>query len=423
MNQINEKVEYCLNCKTQPCSNKGCPLGNKIPEFIKAIKVNEYKKAYQILSQTTVLPGICGKICPHMKQCQGNCVRGIKGNSVEIGEIESFIFEKMCEQKVKLKDVIKIKEQKKEKVAIIGAGPAGLTCAAFLAKEGVQVTIYEKYNYLGGILVHGIPEFRLPKKTINETINNIIDLGINVKYEEELGKNLSIYDLENKYDAIFISFGANIPSKMNIEGENLNGVYGGNELLERNNYPDLKNKTVSVIGGGNVAIDCARTVKKLGAKKVKVIYRRSEKEMPAEVKEIEEAKKEGIEFLYQHNIVKIIGDTAQVKELELIQTKLVKREGQDREFPINREGTNYNIQTDYVIMAVGSQPDKKIVDKLNLKTDKYGKIKIDKNYKTSNHKIYAGGDIAGIKSTVAWAAMSGREAAKNILNKLNNVHK
>ena len=275
MNKIIEKTNYCLNCKIKPCSTKGCPLENNIPEFIKATKEENYREAYKILSKTTVLPGICGKICPHMKQCQGSCVRGIKGEPVSIGEIENYIFEKAQEEKIELEEVIEKTEQlKNKKIAIVGGGPAGLTCAAFLAKNGANVTIYEKYNYLGGLLVHGIPDFRLDKKRVEDTANKILKLGIEIKYEQELGKNIKLSELEQEYDAIFLGIGANKSSKMGVKGENLKGVYGGNELLEHRNFPELTGKTVCVIGGGNVAIDCSRTLKKLGAENVNVIYRR-----------------------------------------------------------------------------------------------------------------------------------------------------
>lgn len=272
MKEIEEKVNYCLNCKIKPCSQKGCPLNNNIPEFIKAVKNEEYKEAYKILSETTVLPGICGKICPHTKQCQGSCVRGIKGEPVSIGDIEKFIFQKAVEQGYSLKDIIEKQESPElsnKKVAIIGGGPAGLTCSAFLAKDGIDVTIYEKYNYLGGLLVHGIPEFRLPKETVKETVNRILDLGIKVEYNKELGKNLCLEKIEQDYDAIFLSMGANKSSKMGVKGENLEGVYGGNELLEYNKHPDYKDKIVAIIGGGNVAMDCSRTIKRLRSQRSK----------------------------------------------------------------------------------------------------------------------------------------------------------
>ena len=269
MEEIQEKANYCLNCKVKPCSLKGCPLNNNIPDFIKEIKEENYKEAYKILCQTTVLPGVCGRICPHMKQCQGSCVRGIKGEPVNIGDLEAFVFDKAIEENLKLKDYMPQKlneELKSKKVAIIGGGSAGLTCSAFLAKEGIQVTIFEKYNYLGGILVHGIPNFRLDQNVVENTVKQILDLGVQVEYEMELGKNLKLEELENQFDAIFLCIGANKSGKMGVEGENLNGVFGGNELLEFNTHPNYVGKIVSVIGGGNVAMDCARTIKKLRSK-------------------------------------------------------------------------------------------------------------------------------------------------------------
>lgn len=410
---IEEKINYCLNCKIQPCSQKGCPLHNNIPEFIKALKKEDYLEAYKILSRTTVLSGICGKICPHDKQCQGSCVRGIKGEPVSIGELENFVYEKAKERNYKLLDCYEKKEKKNKKVAIIGGGPSGLTCAAFLAKEGIDVTIYEKYTYLGGLLVFGIPEFRLEKDRVEEVVKQILELGIKVEYEKELGRNLKLEELEKEYDAIFLSIGANKSIKMGIEGEELNGVYGGNELLEYNLHPDYKNKNVAIIGGGNVAIDCARTIKKLGAKKVTIIYRREEEQMPAERKEIEEAKREGIEFVFKNNIVKIVGKKS-VEKIELIKTELIKKEGEERLSPINIENSNYTIDMDYVVMTLGSSPSE-IVSKIGLELNKWGNIKIDEKYRTSKERIYAGGDLAGVKGTVAWAAYSGRETAKNIL--------
>ncbi|MFR8233935.1 MAG: FAD-dependent oxidoreductase [Clostridia bacterium] len=411
--EIEEKLNYCLNCKIKPCSKKGCPLHNNIPEFIEPLKKEEYVEAYKILSETTVLSGICGKICPHDKQCQGACVRGIKGEPVSIGGLENYAYERAYEQNYRLVDCYETKEKKNKKVAIIGGGPSGLTCAAFLAKEGIDVTIYEKYKYLGGLLVFGIPNFRLNKSRVEEVINQILELGIKVEYEKELGRNLNLEELEKKYDAIFLSIGANKSTKMGVEGEELNGVYGGNELLEYNLHPNYKNKNVAIIGGGNVAIDCARTIKKLGARKVTIIYRREEEQMPAERKEIEEAKKEGIEFAFKNNIVKIIGEKS-VEKIEIIKTELIKKEGEERLFPINIENSNYIIDMDYVIMALGSKTSE-IVSELGLELNKWGNIKIDEKYRTSKEKIYAGGDLAGIKGTVAWAAYSGREAAKNIL--------
>ena len=422
MKEIYDKANYCLNCKVKPCSEKGCPLNNDIPAIIEEIKKENYKEAYKILANTTVLSGICGRICPHQKQCQGSCIRGIKGKSVDIGELEAFVFDKAKEKGESLlkcwEDEIKTNREKNghKKVAIIGGGPCGLTSAAFLAKNGAKVTIYEKYDYLGGLLIHGIPEFRLAKEIVKETTKDILELGIEVKYHQELGKNLNLTDLEKEYDAIFLSFGANVSSKMGVEGEELEGVYGGNELLEYNIHPDYSGKIAIVVGGGNVAMDCARTIKKLGAKEVKVVYRRAREQMPAEDKEIEDAQTEGVEFLFQNNIVKIIGKD-KVKEVELIKTELVQKEGENRLVPVNIENSNYKIDADYIVMALGSKP-ADFIETLGLDLNKWGNIQINENYQTSRTKIYAGGDLAGVRGTVAWAAYSGREAAKKIIENI-----
>ena len=423
MEGIKEKADYCLNCKVKPCSNKGCPLHNEIPDFIKEVKEGNLDKAYEILCNTTVLQGVCGRICPHQKQCQGSCVRGIKGEPVAIGDLEAFVFDKAMEQGNSLSKVWnkEIEGNKgalnNKRVAVIGAGPAGLTAAAFLAKEGIEVTIYEKYDYLGGLLVHGIPDFRLDKKIVKQTVDNILDLGIKVEYGKVLGKNLSLDDLEKEYDAVFLAFGANCSSKMGVEGEDLDGVYGGNELLEYNMHPNYEGKVVAVAGGGNVAMDCARTIKRLGAKEVKVVYRRAREQMPAEDKEVEEAMEEGVEFLFQNNIVKIIGEN-KVEKLELIKTELVQKEGDTRLSPVNIEESNYVIDADYVVMALGANPESFVKD-LNLNLNKWGNIEVNEDYEASRPKIYAGGDLAGVRGTVAWAAFSGREAAKKIVEKLN----
>ena len=417
LEEIEKNAEYCLNCKMKPCSNKGCPLNNNIPEFISFVKNKDYKNAYKTLCQTTVLPGVCGLICPHQKQCQSACVRGSKGDPVQIGILESFVFEKAQEEGYCLKDFVDIKAlENPKRVAIIGGGPAGLTASAFLKIAGLDVTIFEKYDYLGGLLSHGIPDFRLPKKTINATIQNILDLGIKVKYNQELGKNLTLKDLEKDYDAIFLAFGANKSTKMNVKGEELNGVFGGNELLEFNTHPDYSGKTVIICGGGNVAMDCARTVKKLGAKNVKVVYRRAREQMPAENKEIECAINEGIEFLFQNNIFEIKGEK-EVNSVELIKTELVEKDGDSRLSPVNIPNSNYEIKADYVIMALGSTTDD-FVKSLNLELAKWGTIKVDENHKTSSPKIYAGGELAGSKGTVAWAARSGRDTAYSIIKNL-----
>jgi sulfide dehydrogenase (flavoprotein) subunit sudA len=414
MKEIEEIRSYCLNCKNSQCRIKGCPLDNCIPEFIHEI---DSKKAYEILCNTTVLPAICGRICPHEKQCEGSCIRGIKGEPVSIGAMEAYIGDLSIENNYELS--IEVDERTKDKrVAVIGSGPAGLTCAAFLARKGVKVTIYEKHDKLGGLLTHGIPEFRLPREVVEKTIEKILDLGVEAKLNQELGRDFEIEDLAKKYDAVFVAIGANIPAKMNVEGEGLEGVYGGNYLLEYNKHPNYTGKKVAIIGGGNVAMDSARAIKKLGASEVYVIYRRAEEQMPAEKKEIADAKKEGIEFLFQTNIVKILGKE-KVEKLECIKTELVKKEGENRLSPVNIEGSNFILNMDYVVMATGSKPENNIIEKFE--KNEYGYIKIDENMQTSINKVFAGGDIVGQKATVAWAARSGRDAAEKILKITCNI--
>ena len=415
MNSIIEKANYCVRCVTKPCQI-GCPFNNDITEFIKDIKNKSYYHAYEILSKTTVLPAICGRVCPYDKQCQGACVKKVSYNAVHIGELETFIGDLSIENhwKIPKKEI----STRKGKVAIVGAGPAGLVCAAFLAKNGVQPTIYEKHDYLGGILYHGIPDFRLPKDVLKKTIDKILELALEVKLNQELGKDITIEDLEKEYDAIFLGIGGNISQWMHIPGENLKGVFGGNELLENKIYPEYHGRTVIVSGGGNVAMDVSRTVKRLGAEHVYVIYRRGEKEMPATKEEIADAKKDGVEFLFQHNILKVEGET-RVTGVEVIKTELVQKEGESRLSPVNIEGSNYHIPCDYVMMAIGSTVEERVVGTLGLERTARGKVKIDSEGRTSNEKIFAGGDLTNTPGTVAFAGRSGRDAAYAIMEYLD----
>ena len=406
--------EYCLNCTNKPCKNNGCPLNNDIPEFIHE---KGLKKAFEILSKTTVMPAICGRVCPHLKQCEGSCIRGVKGEPVDIGKMEALIGDESIKNNYKI-PVNMDSNLKNKKVAVVGSGPAGLTCSAFLAKKGINVTIYEKHKELGGVLTHGIPEFRLDPKIVQNTIEKILEIGnIKVELNKELGKDILLKDLSKEYDAVFLGIGANISSQMGINGEALNGVYGANEVLEYKENIDIKDKKVAVIGGGNVAIDIARTAKRSGAKKVTIIYRRDEGQMPAEKYEIEDAKKEKVNFLFKTNLVQIIGNS-KVEKLELIKTNLVNTSEQARPVPVNIENSNFMIDADIVFMALGSEVDKNIVKNLNLELDEKGKIKIDESGKTSIKNVYAGGDVAGKIQTVAWAARSGRDAAEAIIKKL-----
>lgn len=410
MIEIKNILDNCESCVIKPCQ-VGCPLLNDTTGFMQLMKEEKYKEAYELLCETTVLSPICGRICPHTKQCQGKCIKRVSFDAVEIGKLEAFIGDMAIENNWDIPKFTNIKNNKK--VAVIGGGPAGLTCSAFLARYGFDVTIYEKHKSLGGVIEHGIPEFRLERKILDNTINKILKLGINVEYNKELGKNLTIQELEEKYDAIFLSFGKNISSKMGIEGEELDGVYGGNELLEYKNFPNFKNKKVAIIGGGNVAMDASRTVKRLGAEKVTVIYRRSEKEMPAEELEIKEAKEDNVDFLFQTNILKVLGNE-KVSQIECIKTELIQKPGETRKVPVNIPESNFYLDVDYVVMALGSNVDDKLINMLNLEITNRGTIKIDNNYRTSKEKIFAGGDLAGAKGTVAWAARAGRDAAESI---------
>lgn len=422
--EIKEKAEDCLNCQNPQC-RIGCPLGNHIPDFIAQVKQGDYQKAYEILCQTTVLPAICGRICPHQKQCQGKCIRGIKGEPVSIGEIEKTVGDWALEKGDRLLNCYlnqgMPKETNGKKIAVIGGGPSGLTASSFLRKAGYQVTIYEKQKDLGGILKRGIPEFRLSKDIVEKVITQILSLGIHVEYEKELGKNLTIAELEKEYDAIFLSIGANIPRKMMIEGEELEGVFGGNALLELGNHPDYHGKRVSIIGGGNVAMDCARTIKRLGAEQVVVVYRRSEEEMPAEVKEIEDAKQEGVEFLFLTNITKVLGNE-KVEQIECIKTMLVEKEGEKRKVPVDIENSNYCMPMDYVVMAVGGKADKEMLKEQDIAIGTRKYVSVDENGRTSNSKVFAGGDVVGQTATVAWAARDGREVAKKIVEYLEQTN-
>lgn len=405
--KIVEKAKYCLHCKNKPCSN-ACPLSNNIPEFIEQIKNENIEEAYKILSETTVFEPICGRICPHESQCEGSCVRGIKGQSVSIGDLEAYVGDYILNNQ-EHGNINLINNGKK--VAVIGSGPAGLAASYLLSNNGYEVHIYEKHSKLGGLLRYGIPEFRLEKELLDEWLDKfILNDNINIYTNIQLGKDFNIDDLKKKYNFIILAFGANISNKMNILGEDKNFVYGGNELLEYRNMPDFSGKNVVVNGGGNVAIDSAREIKRLGAKNVTIVYRRSLEEMPAALKEIKAAQEEGIEFKFQTNILEILDG-----KLECIQTELIQKEGEKRKVPVNIEGSNFFIDIDYVVQAIGSHPNKEVIQKLGLKTNKWGYLEVDKNYKTSNDKIYAIGDIAGVKQTVAWAARSGFDCAKSII--------
>ena len=402
---INLELEKsrCLNCAHRPCSMEGCPLNNDIPDFIHA----EGEAAMDIVFDKTVLPSVCGRICPQYKQCQGSCVHGKIDNPLEIGIIEAGIGDAAILLGYKIKTYID-ESYTNKKVAVIGGGPSGLTCAAFLARKGIKVTIYEKHDELGGLLVHGIPEFRLSKTTVEQSIKLILDLGIEVKLNQELGKDFMIDDIKSMYDAIYIAIGANEPI-ITMEGSN---IYSANALLESKNFPDFENKKVCISGGGNTAIDMARVAKRMGAE-AQVIYRRSEKQMPAEPREVDDASRDGVEFMLQTNILNYSNH-----KLTCIKTELVKLEDDDRLSPVNIDGTEFEVDCDYLILANGSCPNKRVVKDFTL--NKGGYISVNENLETSIENVFAGGDVIGTRATVAWAARNGRDAADRIINKLKN---
>lgn len=406
--EVKIAASKCETCVTKPCQI-GCPLNIDIPEFIGNVKNNNYGEAFKVLCKSTVLPSVCGKICPVDKQCQGSCAKKVSYDPVEIGKIESYVGDLAVENGWKLPR----KGKKREKVAVIGSGPSGLTCAGFLAENGYQVTIYEKHEYLGGLLYHGIPKFRLNKELVSKVIKQILDLGIEVKTNVSLGKDISLKELEKEYDAVFLGLGANVSKMMGLSGEELNGVYGANELLENLVQVDYTSKRVVVIGGGGVSIDMARTAIKEGASEVGIIYRRSRSEMSAEMNDIREAKKEGIKFLFQTNVIKVIGED-KVNGIECVKTTLDKEKK-----AINVEGSNFVIDTDVVIMAVGSRADSELLESLKLDVKENGYLMVNSNNQTSNPKIFAAGDLTGAKSTVAWACRNGRDTAYSIMKFLS----
>lgn len=393
MNKFKDLVNYCLNCPVKPC-RKGCPLENDIPSFIKLAKEDDFLKAFSVLNETTVLASICGRICPFERHCEGNCVRRLKGEPVQIGQIEAVIGDRAIKENYPVFN--NMEEFNGKKVAVVGAGPAGLTCAAFLKKLGYDVTIYEKYDYLGGIISHGIPDFRLDKKICDKTFKRIIDLGINVEFNKELGVDISVKELKKNYDAVFLGFGANKSKIPNIKGKNLSNVYGANEFLESKQKLDLTDKNVIVVGGGDTAMDMARVAKHWGAN-VLVVYRGYEKTMKASNREVLFAKEENIEFLFNTNVKQVIQNNNMYKA-----------------YLVTNDGYKFIYPCDYVFFAIGAKTDEKVTKKLGLKLDIDGYIKTDKKQMTSMAGVFAGGDLIKEENTVAYASFSGRNAAYNI---------
>ncbi len=421
-----EEAKRCLNCKHRPCMG-GCPVNVKIPEFIKLVSEGKFEEAYYKIRETNNLPAICGRVCPQETQCEKVCVRGIKGEAVAIGRLERFVADwYMANCKAEPERAAK----NGRKVAVIGAGPAGLTCAADLAKMGYDVTIFEAFHTAGGVLMYGIPEFRLPKELVQKEIDNVRQLGVDIKTNMVIGKVLSVDELLNDegFDAVFIGTGAGLPNFMGIPGENLNGVYSANEFLTRINlmkayrFPEYDTpikigRNVAVVGGGNVAMDAARSAKRLGAENVYIVYRRSEAEMPARLEEVHHAKEEGIIFKTLTNPVRIIGtEDGWVKGIECISMELGEPDSSGRRRPVPVAGSEHIMDVDTVIIAIGQSPNPLIKSTTpDLETHKWGGIVTDEETgMTSKEGVFAGGDAVTGAATVILAMGAGKKAAAAI---------
>lgn len=425
-----EEAGRCLQCKTRPCVG-GCPVNVPIPEFIKEVRDGNIEEAYNIISKENRLPAICGRVCPQESQCEGKCVRGKKGEPVAIGRLERFVAD--YHMKNNKKDVVK-PESNNKKVAVVGGGPASMTCAADLAKKGYQVTIFEALHQLGGVLMYGIPEFRLPKDLVQTELKSVTDLGVKVEKNVIVGKSITIDELfeEEGFQAVFVGSGAGLPRFMNIEGENLNGVYSANEFLTRVNLmkaydfpnsptPVKIGERVAVIGGGNVAMDAARTAKRLGAKEVKIVYRRSKEELPARIEEVHHAEQEQIIFDLLKNPVEILGEDGHVTGMKCIKMELGEPDESGRRRPQPIEGSEEVMDVDIVVVAIGQTPNPLLRNTTEgLDVNKRGCIIVNEDtMETTIDNVYAGGDAVTGAATVILAMGAGKKAAKAIDKKLS----
>ena len=421
---LNEAAR-CLNCKNMPCVS-GCPVNIHIPQFISKVAEGDFKAAYKIIAETNSLPAISGRVCPQESQCEMHCVRGIKGEPVGIGRLERFVADW---DRNNVKEEVEKPELNGKKVAVVGSGPSSLTCASDLAKKGYEVTVFEAFHVAGGVLVYGIPEFRLPKEIVQNEVNGLIARGVKVETDMVIGRVLTIDELINDmgFNAVFIGTGAGLPSFMGIEGEDLSGVYSANEYLTRINLmkayrkeydtPIKHSRSVAVVGGGNVAMDAARCAKRLGAEHVYVVYRRSEEEMPARNEEIHHAKEEGIEFLLLNNPVKINNDgTGAVKSMECIKMELGEPDASGRRRPIEIKGSEFELDVDTVIMALGTSPNPLIrTTTPGIEVNRHGCLVVNEDtMQTSRDGIYAGGDAVTGAATVILAMGAGKKAAAAI---------
>lgn len=426
--QAIEEAKRCLNCKNKPCMI-GCPVSVCIPDFIAKVKEGDFEGAYEIIAKTSSLPAVCGRVCPQETQCEAKCVRGLKGEPVAIGRLERFVAD--YHNKTPQSNVQKIKPNG-HIVAVVGSGPSGLACAGSLAKKGYSVTIFEALHKAGGVLVYGIPEFRLPKNIVQTEIQKLEEMGVEILTNMVIGKTLDIDELfDMGYEAVFVGSGAGLPKFMNIKGESLCGVCSANEFLTRSNLmgafkensptPIFKGDTVAVVGGGNVAMDAARTALRIGAKKVYIVYRRSETELPARKEEVEHAKEEGIEFKLLTNPVEILGyekgkeKFGFVKALKCIKMELGEPDEKGRRRPVEIEGSEFEILVDAVIMAIGTTPNPLIKNTTKgLDTERWGGIIVKDNLETSREGVFAGGDAVTGAATVISAMGAGTKAAESI---------
>lgn len=416
----------CLGCKNAPCM-QGCPVSVHIPEMMAAVKKGDFAGAAKIVKATNFLPSVCGRVCPQEVQCESKCVRGIKGSAVSIGAVERFVGDYDLDNAKTAEKPEKIGKR----AAIVGSGPAGLTCAATLLNAGFDVDIYESLHRAGGVLVYGIPEFRLPKELVGKEIDNVIALGANVKTNEVVGKTVFIDELCSSYDAVFIGSGAGLPMFMNIPGESLNGVLSANEYLTRINLmgaykencitPVQRGKNVIVVGAGNVAMDAARSAVRMGAESVTVVYRRGREEMPARKEEIRHAEEEGVKFRLLANPVRFIGDeNGNLVGAECIEMQLGEPDASGRRRPEPKPGSEFTINADMAIIALGTSPNPLISRSCpDLKTGRRGTLETDENLKTSLENVYAGGDAVTGAATVILAMGAGKKAAESIISKLS----
>ena len=427
----------CLKCRKKPCVS-GCPVNIKIPDFIAQIAIGEFEEAYQIISEDSALPRICGRVCPQENQCEGVCVRGVQGEPVSIGRLERFVADWHAEHEEELKaiygydEAANIAPSNGKKVAVVGAGPAGLTCAGDLSAKGYAVTVYESLHKPGGVLAYGIPEFRLPKDIVAAEVKKLEDRGVEFIPNAIIGRAETVDELldEEGYDAVFVGTGAGLPSFMNIPGENLLGVCSANEYLTRINLmkgylddydtPVPQGKRIAVVGGGNVAMDAARCAMRMGAEKVYIVYRRSMDEIPARREEIHHAIEEGVDFQLLRNPVQILGDKdGHVTGIEVVKMELGEPDASGRRRPVEIEGSNYILDVDEVIMSIGTKLNTLILDTTeNLEANKRGGIGTDDGAATNREGVYAGGDAVTGAATVILAMGAGKTAATSIDNYL-----